>query len=60
MYIRHGDGVDDLDRDDFAFEWFAGILWALAVTDAIQVLGDGLEIGFAGGISEQQSIPGEF
>ena len=58
--FRHGDGIDDIDGQDFAFERLTGIFWALAVTDAVQVLGDGLEIGFAGGISEQQSIPGEF
>jgi len=55
MDFCHSDGVDDLYGDDLAFERFTGILWALAVPDAVQVLGDGLEIGFAGGISEQQS-----
>lgn len=52
--LCHGDRVDDLDGQDLAFERLTGILWALAMTDAVQVLGKGLEIGFAGGISEQQ------
>jgi hypothetical protein len=54
MYIRHGDGVDDLDRDDFTFEWFTGGLWALAVLHTIEVLRKCLEIGLAAGISEQK------
>ena len=54
MDLRHGDGVDDLNGQDLTFERLTGILWALAMTDTVQVLGEGLEIGFAGGISEQQ------
>ena len=52
--LSHGDGIDDLDGDDLAFERFAGVLWTLAVFDAIEVLGERLEIGFAGDVSEQQ------
>jgi hypothetical protein len=29
--LRHGDGIDDIDRQDLAFERLTGIFWALAV-----------------------------
>jgi hypothetical protein len=54
MDLGHGDGVDDLYGDDLAFERLTGILWTLAVAHTVEVLGQALEIGFAGGISEKQ------
>ena len=54
MDLSHCDGIDDLDGDDLPFERFAGVLWTLAVFYAIQILGERLEIGLTGGVSEQQ------
>jgi len=54
VHLRHGDGVDDFNGNNVAFEWLAGVFWALAVFNPIQVLGDGLKIRLAGGIPKQQ------
>jgi hypothetical protein len=40
VHFGNGDGVNDFYRNDFAFEWFAGILWTLAVPYTFQVLGE--------------------
>jgi len=54
VHLCHGDGVDDFYGNDVTFEWLAGVFWALAVFNTIQVLGDGFKIRLAGGISKQQ------
>lgn len=56
MHHGHGDGIDDLDRDDLTLERLPGVFRALAVLDAIQVLGERLVIRLTLYIAEEQSI----
>ena len=50
----YGDGIGDLDPLDLSVEGFSGVLWALAIFDTIQVLGQCLVIGLSFDVAEEQ------
>src|SRR5580698_8744520 len=50
----YGDGIGDLDALDLSVERFSGVFWALAIFDAIQVLGQCFVIGLSFDVAEEQ------